>query len=297
MPYAAGISDNIAVFVDKSFIDGVVSQLTTSVQNQISSDAFNTYARQYASKNNGRNGSSTNNTNPGNSSNNQTGNPFRANADLTKLFASYSSVNDWAGLLGSYSSMFTSVISVGNATGNSTSKNKTSILGNFTFNSNNAAPNSFSVESVLTLLYSQRGFKRFFNGTFAQLISSNASAYFDFSSAPASCAGCLKGFSFDSATKICSTCQPNCLNCNTTNCIACATGFVVFNNTQCVPCQAPCATCGPSASTCITCVSPYSLSAGSCVRCSPPCLTCQSANTSSCITCSNPFSSLANDAG
>ena len=145
MPYAAGISDNIAVFVDKSFIDGVVSQLTTSVQNQINSDAFNTYAKQYASKNNGRNGSSTNNTNPGNSSNNQTGNPFRANADLTKLFASYSSVNDWAGLLGSYSSMFTSVLSVGNVTGNSTSKNKTSILGNFTFNSNNAAPNSFSV--------------------------------------------------------------------------------------------------------------------------------------------------------
>ena len=207
---------------------------------------------------------------------------------MSKVFAAYSSI-DWAGLLKSYAVL----------TGNSTNKTSTqtfngSILGNNTYNGNTSG---ISIGGFLNKLYAQRGFKRFFNGTFNQLIGSNPAAYFDFSSAPATCLGCLKGFAFDSTSSICTTCQPNCLNCNQTNCITCAVGFVISNNTQCIPCRFPCATCGPSATTCLSCVEPFSLSSGTCIKCAAACITCQSLNTTKCITCKAPFSKQAKATG
>lgn len=164
---------------------------------------------------------------------------------MSVLFAAYSTL-DWAGLLQSYA------VLAGNATNNTSSQTfNGSILGN---NTSGGSFNSTGLGNFLGKLYAQRGFKRFFNGTFDQLIGSNPAAYFDFSSAPATCVGCLKGFAFDTASKLCSTCQPNCLNCNQTNCLKCANRYLVFNNTQCIPCQLPCDQCITSVGKCLSCV-------------------------------------------
>lgn len=104
----------------------------------------------------------------------------------------------------------------------------------------------------MKFLFNQTSFRRYFKGTYLQLIGGEPFQYFNFDSAPASCRGCILGFFFTAATNDCTNCQPNCEDCS-------------------------------SATTCSKCVAGYT-NAGSgdriCLKCAPPCLRCESSITS-----------------
>ncbi|KAL4473123.1 hypothetical protein ABPG72_007353 [Tetrahymena utriculariae] len=77
------------------------------------------------------------------------------------------------------------------------------------------------------------------------------------------CASCLAGYVLKAEKGICQKeCDTSCLECNQplnpTSCTSCKQGFYLYQG-QCFECQPPCLTCSQSRSTCLSCVSNYTL--------------------------------------